>query len=216
VVMERRTHQTISVMIVFSLTISVVFNFALGASALSTDLSAARNAAVGFLWSTVLLAGTLGLNRSLSLEQENQAMSALLLAPIDRAAIYLGKVISLTLFTILVEVVMVPIFIVFFNKPFWRPQVWGILILGTIGFVAAGILVGSMTVQSQSHGVLLPVLLLPLSLPAILAAATVTAAYMLPELPTWADVSFPTALVVAFDILMLVAGFLTYQFVVEE
>lgn len=214
--LERHTGQIVSVMLIFSLSVAVVFNFALGANALAGDLAAARNASVGFLWSTILLAGTLGLNRTMSSEQDNHAMEGLLMAPIDRSAIYLGKVLSTTLFSVAVELILLPVFIVFFNKPFWRPAVWGVLFLGTVGFVTAGILVASMTTQSRAGNVLLPVLLLPLSLPAVLSAATAVSALMLDTVPAWSEIAFPISLVLAFDILMLVVGFWTYQFVVEE
>ena len=210
-VIERHTRQALSIMIVFSLAAVIVFNFAL-----ELQLDAARNVATGLLWIVILLAGTLGLNRSLANEQENQSMEAVLMAPIDRSAIYLGKVISVSLFVFILEALLIPIFIAFFNKPYWRPQVIIIIILGTIGYVAAGVLVSSMSIQTRSRDVLLPVLLLPLSLPSVLAAATAASAYMLPELPLWNEVQTPIALVVAFDVLMLTAGFLTYHFVVEE
>lgn len=210
-IMERHTRQTITIMLVFSLAAVIVFNFAL-----ELKLDAARNVAAGLLWITILLAGTLGLNRSMASEQENRSMEAVLMAPVDRSALYVGKVISLNLFMFILEAFLIPIFVAFSNKPFWRPQVIFILILGTIGYVAAGVLVSSMSIQTRSRDVLLPVLLLPLSLPSVLAAATATSAFMLPELPAWNEVQTPIALVVAFDALMLTAGFLTYQYVVEE
>jgi heme exporter protein B len=210
-VMERRTRQTLSIMAVFSLAAVTVFNFAL-----ELELDAARNVSTGLLWIVILLAGTLGLNRSLATEQENRSMEAVLVAPVDRSAIYAGKVISVSLFVLLLEAILVPVFVAFFDKPYWRPQVLFILVLGTIGYVAAGVLVASMSIQTRSRDVLLPVLLLPLSLPSVLAAATAVSAYVLPELPPWSEVQTPVALVVAFDVLMLTAGFLTYHYVVEE
>lgn len=213
---ERHTRQLISIMLIFSITAVVVFNFALGAATLTPNSQTAGNAAMGFLWATILLAGTLGLNRSLSSEQENRSLEAVLLAPIDRSAIYLGKVLSITLFTLIVEAILIPIFIAFFNKPFWRPQVLGVLVLGTIGYLAAGVLVTSMSTQTRLKEVLLPVLLLPLTLPSLLSAGTATAALIRPELPAWSEVQFPIALVIVYDICMLMAGFLTYHFVVEE
>jgi len=208
---ERHTRQLLGVMLVFSLTTVVVFNFALYG-----ELSAAREVASGFLWITILLAGTLGLNRSLSTEEENRSIEAVLIAPIDRSAIYVGKVLSVTAFTLLVELLLVPVFIAVFNKPFWRLPVLAILFLGTVGYIAAGVLVTSMSIQTKAREVLLPVLLLPLTLPSVLAASQVTAAYLLPEPPPWSEIQFAVALVVAFDILMLTAGFLTYHFVVED
>lgn len=210
-VMEQHTRQTLSVMAVFSLTAVIVFNFAL-----ELKLDAARNVASGLLWITILLAGTLGLNRSMASEQENRSIDAVLMAPVDRSAIFLGKVISIMLFMLILELILVPLFSVFFNRPFWQPPVVAILVLGTIGYVAAGVLVSSMTIQTRSRDVLLPILLLPLTLPAVLAAANAVSAFMLPEAPLWADVRAPIALVVAFDVMMLTAGVLTYHFVVEE
>ncbi|MFQ5400569.1 MAG: heme exporter protein CcmB [Anaerolineae bacterium] len=208
---ERHTRQTLSVMVMFSLVTVVMFNFALEA-----DLAAARKVATGLLWSTILLAGTLGLNRSLGIEQENQTVDAILIAPIERGAIYLGKVISVTLFSLMLETFLVFIFIIFFNKPFWRPQVLLILVLGTIGYIAAGVLVASMTIQTRTRAVLLPVLLLPLSLPLVLPASMAVATYMFPQLPDWREVQSPVALVIIYDLLMLATGFSTYHYVVES
>ena len=209
--MERHTKQTMSIMVVFSLAAVIVFNFAL-----ELQLDAARQVSTGLLWIVILLASTLGLNRSLASEQENRSMDAVLIAPVDRSAVYIAKVISVTLFVSTLEAILIPLFIAFFDKPYWRPQVLLIVFLGTIGYVAAGVLVSSMSIQTRSRDVLLPVLLLPLSLPSALAAATAVSAYMLPELPAWSEVQAPVALLIAFDVLMLTAGFLTYRYVVEE
>jgi heme exporter protein B len=213
---ERHTRQIVSIMLIFSIISVVVFNFALGAGSLTPNSTTAGNASMGFLWATILLAGTLGLNRSLSSEQENRSLDAVLLAPIERSAIYLGKVLSITTFTLIVEAFLIPIFIAFFNKPFWRPQVIGVLVLGTIGYLAAGVLVTSMSSQTRLKEVLLPVLLLPLTLPSLLSAGTATAAFIRPELPAWSEVQFPVALVIVFDICMITVGLLTYHYVVEE
>jgi len=208
---ERHTRQTVSIMVMFSLVTVIMFNFAL-----ETNLAAARDVATGLLWATILLAGTLGLNRSLSIERENQTFDALLIAPVDRNAIYLGKVFSVTIFSILLEAVLVVMFIIFFNKPFWRLPVLLVLALGTFGYVAAGVLITSMTIQARSREVLLPVLLLPLSLPLVLPASMAVAAYMFPQLPPWGEVQSAVYLVLAYDLLMLTVGLLTYHFVVES
>ena len=208
---ERHTRQTVSVMVMFSVVTVIMFNFAL-----ESNLDAARNVSTGLLWATILLAGTLGLNRSMALEQENQTMDALLIAPVPRNAIYLGKVISITLFTLALEVILVLLFMIFFNKPMWRPMVLLVLVLGTIGYIAAGVIVTSMTIQTRSKEVLLPVLLLPLALPLVLPASMAVAAYMFPQQPVWGEVQSAVYIVIIYDILMLTAGFLTYHFVVES
>ena len=158
----------------------------------------------------------MGIDVLMILEKGRVPLDAMLLAPIDRSAIYLGKVISVTTFTLIVEAILIPIFIAFFNKPFWRPQVLLILFLGTIGYVAAGVLVTSMSAQTRLREVLLPVLLLPLTLPSLLSAGTATAAFIRPELPAWSEVQFPITLIIIYNIGMITVGFLTYHFVVEE
>ncbi len=207
---EKHTRQTVSLMVMFSLVTVVMFNFAL-----ETELDAARNVATGLLWATILLAGTLGLNRSLSIERENQTLDAILIAPIDRRAIYLGKVISVTVFTLLLEVVLVFVFIIFFNKPFWQPLVLLVLFLGTIGYVAAGVLVTSMTVQTRTNEVLLPILLLPLVLPLVLPAATAVGELMIVN-PNTSTIRSMLSLVAAYDLAILATGLFTYHLVVES
>ncbi|MFT5196425.1 MAG: heme exporter protein B [Cellvibrionaceae bacterium] len=209
--LEQRTGQTISVMVFFALAAVVTFSLALRG-----DLAASRNVSGGLIWVTILLAGTLGLNRSFAIERENSSMDGLLMAPVSRQAIYLGKVGSVLIFSLGLEVALAFMFFIFFNRPFLSPYVLGILTLGTIGFVAAGVLVTTMTIQTQARDVLLPVLLLPLTLPAVLAAGSVTATLTAPISWEWADISYAVALVVFYDIFMLLAGLFTFPFVVES
>lgn len=211
VTLEWRTRQLLSIMTMFAVAVVVLFNFAL-----ETRLDAVRNVAVGLLWTTILLAATLGLSRAMSMEQENRSFTGVLLAPIERSALYLGKVISTLLFVLVLELILIGLFSLFFNKPFWRPGVWVLLFLGTLGYVSAGVLVASMTIQTRAREVLLPVLLLPLSLPCVLAAATGTALFMFPQQPQWAELQSPLSIILAYDIMMIAAGLLTYRYVVEE
>ena len=210
---EGRTRQIISIMVMFSVATVIMFNFALGFS-----LDAARGVATGLLWAIVLLAATLGLNRSLSLDRENRVFDAMLIAPIPRTAIYLGKVSSVSLFTFLLDAILIILFTVFFNQPFYLLPVIFILFLGTIGYIAAGVIITSMTIQARTREVLLPVLLLPLSLPLVLPAALATAIFVSAEAfggATWAEVQGPVSLVLAYDLVMLTAGVVAYRFVVE-
>ncbi|MFZ1400866.1 MAG: heme exporter protein CcmB [Candidatus Promineifilaceae bacterium] len=207
---EKHTRQTVSLMVMFSLVTVVMFNFAL-----ETELDAARNVATGLLWATILLAGTLGLNRSLAIERENQNIDAVLIAPIDRRAVYLAKVISVTIFTLLLEVVLVFVFVIFFNKPFWQPVVLLVLFLGTIGYVAAGVLITSMTMQTRAREVLLPILLMPLVLPLILPAATAVGEMMTVQ-PDMSIIRSMVSLVAAYDLVILATGLFTYHLVVES
>ncbi len=215
---EGRTRQTVSVMVMFSLATIIMFNFALG-MAVNVNLSAGRDVAPALFWAIVLLAAILGLNRSLALDRENQVFDALLIAPIPRTALYVGKVISITLFTLLLDAILVVLFTVFFNLPFYLPVVLLVVALGTVGYVIVGVLITSMTIQSRTREVLLPVLLLPVSLPLVLPAAMATATYIASAASgeaTWALVQAPVLLVIAYDLLMLGVGLFAYQFVVES
>jgi heme exporter protein B len=207
---ERHTWQTLSIMFMFSVVTVIMFNFAL-----ETDMAAVRNVSTGLLWATIVLAVILGLNRSLSIERENQTMDALLMAPLERSAIYVGKVASVTLFSLLLEGMLVILFMVFFNKPYWRPPVLLVIALGTLGYVAAGVLITSMTIHARTRDVLLPALLLPLSLPLVLPAATAVAPYATDTPPLWVDVQSSVSLVGAYTLLMLVIGFFAYNYVSE-
>lgn len=206
---ERHTRQTLSIMIMYSLVTVVMFNFALEA-----NLAAARQVATGLLWATILLAGTLGLHRSLAIERENQTIDAILIAPIDRHVLYIAKIISVSIFTFLLEIVLIFMFVIFFNKPFWQPQVVFILMLGTIGYVAAGVVITSMTIQTRAREVLLPILLFPVVLPLILPAAIAIAEFMSGQ-PEAAIVRGTVSLVLAYDLLVLSVGYLAYPFVIE-
>lgn len=215
---EGRTRQTVSIMVMFSLATIIMFNFAMG-MAVNVNLSAGDAVSPALLWMVTLLAAVLGLNRSLALDRENQVIDAILMAPIPRAALYAGKVVSITLFTLALDAVLVVLFTVFFNKPFYLPVVLLILALGTIGYIAAGVLITSITIQSRTRDVLLPVLLLPVSLPLVLPAAMATTTYIASAgmgEASWGLVQAPVLLVIAYDLLMLGVGFLTYQFVIES
>ena len=206
---ERHTRQTLSIMVMYSLVTVVMFNFALEA-----NLAAARQVATGLLWATILLAGTLGLHRAFAIERENQSIDAILIAPIDRHVLYFAKIISVTLFTFLLEAILIVMFIIFFNKPFWQPQVIFVLMLGTIGYVAAGVIITSMTIQTRAREVLLPILLFPIILPLILPAAIAIAEFMTGQ-PEESIVRGTVSLVLAYDLMILGIGYIAYPHVLE-
>lgn len=209
-VLERRTRQSLTTMLVFSIVSVVTFNFALDA-----DLSAARSVSLGLLWVVIWLAGTLGLNRSFSAETESRALDAILISPIPRNAIFFGKLFSLLLTLLVTEIILIPLFVILFNKPFYRPALLLVLFLGTVGYVAAGVFVGSMAAQTRSSYFLIPVMLLPLTLPVVLAASAVSAETLQVN-PDYSLVATPLILILIYDVIMLGFGYLFYTYVVEE
>jgi heme exporter protein B len=155
---EFRSRTAILSALVFVVLAFVVFNF-------GRDPTAVPNVALApsILWVTFTLAAILALNRAFHLELENQALDGLLLAPIDRSSIYLGKLIANLVFVATFELIGVPLLMLFFNVqllPYLGPLVL-LIALATVGFVAVGTLFSAMTVRTRFAELLLPVLLLP-------------------------------------------------------
>ena len=173
---ELHTKETVSSMLVFAILVVLVFNFTL-----SLDGSSAIELGSGILWTAFIFAATLGLNRSFASENENQSLSGIMMAPVDRSAIYFGKLVSNTIFMLSMEVFVLPIFIIFFNLNiseilqgydlFWFGLV---LLLGTIGFNAIGTILSAIAASTTMRDVLLPLLLLSFGLPVIIASAEAT------------------------------------------
>ncbi len=206
---ELRTREMLSSMLTFAVLVSVVFNFAFQLRA--DDV---RVVAPGMLWVTITFAGTLGLGRSLAIEQDKGCLDGLLLAPVDRSAIYFGKLLANALFMTAVEVVILPLFVVLFNLPFIRPGLIGVVILGTLGFAGVGTLLSAIAVNTRAREVMLPILLFPVTLPAIIAAVKATAGILdgapLAEWQQWLNI------LLAFDVILITISMLTFDFIVEE
>lgn len=207
---ELRTKEMISAMFVFSLLIIFIFNFAF-------DLRAEnmQTLAPGVLWVAIAFAGMLGLSRSFVLERDRGVLDGLLLAPVDRSAIYLGKMIGNVLFISLVEIVILPFFIILFNQPLGTlPLLAGVVFLGSLAFASVGTLFSAMAVHTRAREVLLPIMLFPVIIPAMLAAVRLTSA-ILDDIP-FDEVSQWLALLVAFDLIFIAASFMLFEYVVEE
>lgn len=208
-VTELRSRELLSTMGAFSVLVILLFAFAF-------DLRVARAGTVapGALWSVIAFAGILGLGRSIGSEIDRGVFDALLLTPVDRSAIFFGKAAGIILFMFIIEAVILPLFVVFFNLPFLQPTIVFIVMLGTIGYGGVGTLLATMSANTRLREVLLPVLLLPIAIPALLAAVKCTSG-ALDGLPfeEWANWF---GLLVAFDLVMLGAAFLVYDYVVEE
>lgn len=210
IVAELRTKEMLSAMFIFSLLVIFIFNFAFDLRA-----SNAKTLAPGVLWVAISFAGILGLGRSFIIERDRGSLEGLLLAPVDRSALYLGKLIGNIIFISLVEIIILPIFIVLFNLPLGNllPLI-GVVILGTIGFAGVGTLFSAMVIHTRARDVLLPILLFPIVVPVLIAAVRLTAA-IVDGLP-FVDVQKWLGLLVAFDALFIAIAFMMFDFVVEE
>lgn len=207
---ELRTKEMLSAMFVFSLLIIFIFNFAFDLRAENVQVLAP-----GVLWVAITFAGMLGLSRSFILERDRGVLDGLLLTPVDRSAIYLGKMIGNALFITTVELFVLPFFIVLFNQPLASlPTLAGIVSLGTLGLAGVGTLFSAMAVHTRAREILLPIMLFPVIIPAILAAVRLTSATL--DGAPFVDVSQWLALLIAFDVIFIAASFMLFEYVVEE
>jgi heme exporter protein B len=206
---ELRTKDIFSSMFVFALLSVIIFDFAF-------ELRVPSMAMVtpGILWVAITFAGTLGLNRSFVIEQDKGSLAGLLLAPVDRSAIYFGKLFSNLLFILVVELFLLPLVMILFNQPLLRWEHVLVLFLGTYGFAAVGTVFSAMAVNTRAREVLLPILLFPVVIPVLLAGVKMTGALLDGE--TLSSVSNWLRLILIYDIGFTVVAYLTFGFVVEE
>ncbi|MEI7555603.1 heme exporter protein CcmB [Candidatus Chlorohelix sp.] len=209
---ELRTKDIFSAMFVFSLLATLVFAFALPGKLMEPKEVA--GVAPGLLWVAYTFSGVLGLNRSFIVEKDRGSLEGLLLAPADRSAIYLGKMLSNLTFMVLVEILITPIFGVVFNYSMWNPLLIPVVLLGTLGFAEIGTLFAAMAVNTRAREVLLPVLFFSIMLPVIIAAANATTA-LLSNRPI-EDIAGQLQFIAIFDIIFLALPVLLFELVVEE
>jgi heme exporter protein B len=209
IVAEFHTREMVSAMLIFSVLATLIFSFAL-------DLrgAMARVAAPGVLWATVAFAGTLGLSRSLAREQQAGCIDGLLLAPVDRSVIFFGKALGNLAFIVVVEIILLPLFSALFDVPLLRIEVLAVTALGTIGYTAVGTLLAAIAVNTRAREVMLPILLLPLVIPVLIAAVRATGGLV--EGGTMAEVGGWIRLLVAYDLVIVAVSMLTFGYVVEE
>ncbi|MDK1029057.1 MAG: heme exporter protein CcmB [Anaerolineae bacterium] len=208
-VAELRSRESISAMLVFSLLVILIFNFAL-----ELDIGTRRTVTAGVLWSTFAFAGTLGLNRSMAVEKERDCLDGLLLSPVDRSAIYFGKAISNLTFMLIMEVIVLPIYSVLYNINLFNPGLLLVILLGSIGYTAVGTLLASMAVQTRTRDLMLPILLFPVVLPILIAAVKASSGFL-----SGANINdiFPwLRLLIAYDVIFIALAFMVFDYVVEE
>lgn len=206
---EFRTREALSAMLVFALLVLVIFNFAFELQGIDIKVLGP-----GILWVAFCFSGILGLGRSFARERDKGSMDGMLLAPVDRGAIYLGKAAANFLFIVIMEAVTLPLFVILFNASVeWFPLV-GYILLGTIGFAAVGTLLSAIAASTRMREVMLPVLLFPVLIPLLVASVKITQGAF-QNLPL-SDYQGWLNLLIAYDVIFLVVAYLTFEFVVEE
>ncbi len=208
---EWRTKDVLTGVLLFGFTVSVAFTFAFEPTA-----DEARAIAGGLLWLAFLFASILGLNRGFARETANDCLAGLRLAPADPGAIYLGKLLSNLLLLFVAELVLLPVFGLFFNLSLWaRPgSLLLILFLGTWGLTALGTMFSAVSANTRMQELMLPLLLLPVTVPVLIATVDLTAT-LLADLPmSFAGLQF--RLLVGFDIIFTLLCWLLFGYVIEE
>ncbi len=206
---ELRSRELIGGMLVFALLVILIFNFAL-----ELDVRTRSTITAGVLWVTFTFAGTIGLNRSMAVEKDRGCLDGLLLAPVDRVAIYLGKVLANLAFLGIVVAIVLPVYSVLYNVNLFVPGLLGVIVLGSIGYVAVGTLLAAMAVQARTRDVLLPILLFPVVLPALIPAVRASTG-ILQGLPV-DEVVIWIRLLIVYDVVFLVVAWWVFDYVVEE
>lgn len=206
---EWRSRELVSAMLVFALLVILIFNFAL-----ELEASVRENVTSGILWVTFIFAGQLGLNRSMAVEKDRGCLDGLLLAPVDRAAIYVGKMLANWVFILLMAAIILPIYSVLYNTNLFIPGLLLTILLGSEGYVAVGTLLSSMAVQARTRDILLPIILFPVTIPVLIAAVKATGGYLqgleMIEIRPWIN------LLISYDVIFTTVAFLVFDSVVEE
>jgi heme exporter protein B len=204
-----RTKESIFSVLVFTLLVIVIFNFAFGTSQEMMEL-----VAPGILWVTFAFAGVLSLNRSFIPEKEQDCLEGLMACPASREVIYVGKMLGSLLFMLIIEVIALLIFAFLFNLPVFSPQIITITVLTTIGFVAVGTLFSALAVNTKAREMVLPILFLPIVAPIIISAIKASELALSGE--PWSGLSSWLQIIGAFDVIFLIVSFLIFAFVIEE
>lgn len=208
-VAEMRSRELLSAMLVFALLVILIFNFAL-----ELDVKTRETVTAGVLWVTFAFAGTLGLNRSMAIEKDRGCLDGLLLAPVDRSAIYFGKTLGNLIFMLIVEAIVLPVYSVLYNVNLFRPGLVAVILLGSIGYVVVGTLLASMAVQTRTRDVLLPILLFPVVIPVLIASVKASMGFL--QGIEMADIQPWLNLLIVYDLIFLAVSFMVFDYVVEE
>ena len=206
---EIRTREVISSVLVFTLLVIVIFNFAFGA-----NQETLRLVAPGILWVTFTFTGVLSLNRAFIPEKEQGCLEGLMACPISREAIYVGKMLASLLFMLIIEAIALPVFAFLFNLPILTLPMVTITILATIGFVAVGTLFSALAINTRAREMVLPILFLPVMVPVIISA--VNASKMALSGKPWSELASWIQIIGVFDVIFLVVSCLIFTYAIEE
>ncbi len=209
-VIELRSRETIASMVFFALIVILIFSFSF-----SMDRQATREVIAGIIWVAFAFTGMIGLGKSFSAELQHDCLEALRMAPVPGGAMYLGKAAANFAFMFVVEILLFPMFVVFFNLDVVEELAILLVIffLATVGLAAVGTLFSALTVQIRAREVMLPILLLPMAVPVMIAAVEATKGALNGDpvvlYGPWLE------LLAVFDVVFTVVSFWLFDFVMD-
>lgn len=213
---EKRGRDTLPPMLAFSFAVVLVLAFTVPEES-EIGSEVLGDIVAGFLWITILFAGLIGFARTFEVEREEGALDALLMVPIDRSGLFLAKAIANLAFILVIELFVVPLFVLLFNLDIgsgWFPLLL-VVLLGDIGFVAIGTLFSSVAAQTRSRELILPLLALPALVPLFIAVVELTSDLFLGGgFGAIAERGW-FGILIAFDLLFAIVGSLIFEFAID-
>ena len=213
ILIETRTREILFTTLFFALACVLVFAFGFVKDGRPVD-----DVAAGILWIAIAFSGTLALGRAFERERQGETLRALLIAPIDRPALYLGKLLGILILLAVVEAIIVPLVALMFQAALFE-HAWlmiALLVTGTIGFAAVGTLFAAMLGRARSRDVMLPILLYPITIPVIIAGVRGTAALLQQPAADLAMARMWLSMLVAFDVVFVTISLWTFEPVMTD
>ena len=210
--LELRTKEAVPAMTLFTITVYVLFHFGLDRNALDGDLAS------GVLWVTLLLAAVIGVTRLFAAEREQGGIDALLLAPVDRTALFVAKASALFLFLVVVELVALPAYDLLLLGPGLGgtlPELPLILLLGNVGIAAVGALVAALAAETRTRELIVPLMLLPLLVPLLISCAQATEPLRRSEQGP-EDLGRWLGLLTLYDVVFVLVSVAVFDFLLED
>jgi heme exporter protein B len=208
---ELRTLRSIPAMALFAITTFVIFRFGLDRTTLGGSLAS------GVLWATILFAAVLGINRLFVAEREEGGFEVIRLAPIERPVLLAAKAAGLAVYLVVLELIAVPVFAAFFlDSAAALGPLCAVLVLADIGLAVTGALISSMAVNSQARDLLVPLILLPLVVPLMIAATKASAHLLEAGGPAYDRYGTWLAVLGLYDLVFLLIGYAVFDFLLED
>jgi heme exporter protein B len=210
--LELRARESVPAMTLFTITVYVLFHFGLDRDSLDGELAS------GVLWVTLLLAAVIGVTRLFAAEREQGGIDALLLAPVDRTALFVAKASALFLFLVAVELVAVPAFGLLLLGPDLGgalPELLAILALGDLGIAAVGALVAALAAETRTRELIVPLMLLPLLVPLLISCAEASEPLLRPDQGP-EDLGRWLGLLTLYDVVFVLVSVAVFDFLLED